>query len=59
MYSLSSLRAEGEAIQFGCFIQALIWIATKLTLLAMTIVEKTLFPSYLGITAAVISYKNY
>jgi len=58
MYSLSSLRAEGEAIQCGYSLHPLFWIATELSLLAMTgwgmplavtAVEKTAFRSHLGI----------
>jgi len=42
-FSLSSLRAEGEAIQFGYPLHALFWIAAEQKLLAMTAVEKTAF----------------
>ena len=35
-FTPTSLRAEGEAIQFGYPLLALCWIATELSLLAMT-----------------------
>jgi len=57
-FTLTSLRAEGEAIQFGYPLLALCWIATELSLLAMTgrgkllamtAQENTAFRSHLGI----------
>jgi len=50
MFTLPSLRAEGEAIQFGYLLLALFWIAAELSLLAMTAVEITAFRRYLSIS---------